>query len=89
MTKNISQMKDRELLIRIDERQAGMSKKIANLCDTLSLKVNNDEKYKEMVGKVDNLWDSKNKVIGWLIGSAGIGGIAGALANQIKEVLAR
>ena len=86
MTKKLT---DHDLLIRIDERQVTMNKKITGLCDSLHEKVDDDSDYRAMVGRVSNLWDSKNKFIGWMIGSAGIGGIAGALANQIKEVLAR
>ena len=86
MTKKLT---DHDLLVRIDERQRGIAKKVSSLCGSLKKKVDNDEDYKEMEIKVNKLWDSKNQFIGWLIGSAGIGGVAGALANQLKEVFAR
>jgi hypothetical protein len=48
-----------------------------------------DDDYKRMVAEHKSLWDSKNKMIGWMIG-AGMtgGGIATALGKIASEVLA-
>ena len=51
--------------------------------------VPNDSEYRELKMKVDNLWDSKNKVVGWMLG-AGIagGGISAMLNGLVKMVSA-
>ena len=51
--------------------------------------VPNDSDYRELKMKVDNLWDSKNKVVGWMLG-AGIagGGISAMLNGLVKMVSA-
>ena len=82
MTKKLT---DHDLLIRIDERQVSISRKITDLCDILKFKVNNDEEYKEMVRKVDNLWDSKNKMIGWMVGAGASGGLISTLIKNLVE----
>jgi hypothetical protein len=42
-----------------------------------------------MTDKVDNMWDSKNKMIGWMLG-AGIagGGIASFVSTAVKTIMA-
>lgn len=51
--------------------------------------VPNDSEYKELKMKVDSLWDSKNKLVGWMLG-AGIagGGVSALLGSAVKTVLA-
>ena len=51
--------------------------------------VPNDSEYKELKIKVDSLWDSKNKLVGWMLG-AGIagGGVSALLSGVVKSVLA-
>ena len=51
--------------------------------------VPNDSEYKELKIKVDSLWDSKNKLVGWMLG-AGIagGGVSALLSGAVKTVLA-
>ena len=81
---------DHDLLIRIDERQANMSKKITDLCEKLDKKVDDDKEYREMVGKVDNLWDLKHKMIGLMIGSGITGGtLVTVVKGLVDGVLAR
>lgn len=55
----------------------------------LDCKVDNDKTYTEMVDKVDNLWDSKNKLLGYMLG-AGVagGGISVILSGAVKTVFA-
>ena len=90
MTIDASQMKDRELLIRIDERQASMIKKLTSLCNKLSGKVDDDKNYQTMVKKVDNLWDSKNKMIGLMIGAGATGGtLVTVVKGMVDSVLAK
>ena len=53
-------------------------------------KVNDDIDYKEMVSKVNNLWDIKQRMIGWMIGAGVAGGTTVTLLKDIVEkVLAR
>ena len=64
MTKNSKDFTQKELLIRIDERQKQMSKDIRELKKKICDKVPNDDDYKSMKQRVDELWDWKNKAIG-------------------------
>ncbi len=52
--------------------------------------VPNDSDYKELKMKVDSLWDSKNKLVGWMLG-AGIagGGVSAVLSGLIKVIQAK
>ena len=60
--------------------------KIENKLDCM---VPNDSEYKELKFKVDNLWDSKNKLVGWLLGAGVIGGTASnLLSSLVKTVMA-
>jgi len=55
----------------------------------LDIVVVNDDEYKELKSKVDSLWDSKNKVLGWLIGAGMAGGFTSTLLQGlVKTVLA-
>jgi predicted nucleic acid-binding Zn-ribbon protein len=66
-------MSQRELLIRIDERQKNMgqdiqtlNEKMESINNTLLGKVENNVEYHEMKAKVDTIWDWKNKVMGYV-----------------------
>ena len=60
---------------------------IDDIKGSLKTMVPNDSEYKELKGKVDNLWDDRNKVIGWLIGSGVIGGSVSVLAQNLVKVI--
>jgi len=76
-TENFTQ---RELLIRIDERQKQMSEDIASLKACVEGKVSLDGDYEDIKDKVGKLWDWKNRTIGYAAG-------AGALASLVFEVI--
>ena len=79
-----------ELLIRIDERQEAMSKQLNTICGKVDKKVDDDKDYQEIVNKVNSLWDSKNKMIGWMVGAGATGGtIASIIKSLVSDVLAK
>ena len=82
MTKSNPTNKD--LLIRIDERQQRVLEDIIAIKNNLERKVNNDDEFKTMKEKVDKLWDFKNKMLGY---GAGAGAIASIVINVIEHVL--
>ena len=53
----------------------------------LDCMVPNDADYQELKMKVDNLWDSKNKMVGWLIGSGVVGGSISTLVQGIIKTV--
>ena len=60
---------------------------VVEIKNKLECMVPNDNEYKDMKDKVDTLWDIKNKLIGWLIGSGVIGGSVSVLAQSIVKVI--
>ena len=69
---------------------AYMKEGIDTIKDSLNCMVKDDSEYKELKTKVDNLWDDRNKLIGWLIGSGIIGGSVSVMAqNLIKTIQAQ
>ena len=67
-----------------------MKEGIDTIKDSLNCMVKDDSEYKELKTKVDNLWDDRNKLIGWLIGSGIIGGSVSVMAqNLIKTIQAQ
>ena len=84
-----SKTSDHDLIVRIDERQSNMMDKMTALNKKMDTMVPNDSEYQEIKFKVDNMWDSKNKMLGWMVG-AGIsgGGIGAILTGVIKQVAA-
>ncbi|MBU1092533.1 hypothetical protein KJ836_02610 [Patescibacteria group bacterium] len=86
MTKSLS---DHDLLLRIDERQRNIKNQVNSVKNSLNCVVKTtDDDYIEIRTKVDSMWDSKNKMIGWMLG-AGIagGGIATFMKTLTIEVL--
>ena len=62
---------------------------VVEIKQKLNCMVPNDSEYKELKFKVDNLWDSKNKLVGWLLGAGVIGGTASnLLSSLVKTVMA-
>ena len=78
-----------DLLIRIDERVKKTSEDIVDIKSKLDCKVDNNKTYEEMTDKVDDLWDNKNRLVGWMIG-AGVagGGISTVLSGLVKTIFA-
>ena len=62
---------------------------VIDIKNKMECMVPNDSEYKELKIKVDSLWDSKNKLVGWMLG-AGIagGGVSALLSGAVKTVLA-
>ena len=70
------------LLIRIDERQKEMSKKLDNISISLNSKVDCEE-FEQFKNKINTLWDERNKLIGLLLACGVVGGTTGALIKQL------
>lgn len=85
----MTRITDHDLLLRIDERQAGMQSQLNSINKKFETVVQSDDDYKRMVAEHKNLWDSKNKMVGWMIG-AGMtgGGIATVVGKLVTDVLA-
>ena len=49
--------------------------------------VPNDSEYRELKFKVDSLWDSKNKLVGWMLGAGIAGGGVSALLNGLVKTI--
>lgn len=62
---------------------------VVEIKNKMNCMVADDADYKELKFKVDSLWDSKNKLVGWMLG-AGVagGGIASALSGLVKVISA-
>lgn len=75
-------LSEKELLIRIDERQRQMSELLQDVRHSLLLKVENNEEYHELQKKVDSIWDWKNKITGYAIA-------AGAAAGLVMTLIER
>ena len=64
-----------------------MKEGIDTIKSSLDCMVKNDSEYKEVKTKVDQLWDDRNKLIGWLIGSGVIGGSVSVIAQNLIKVI--
>ena len=64
-----------------------MKEGIDTIKSSLDCMVKNDSEYKEVKTKVDQLWDDRNKLVGWLIGSGVIGGSVSVLAQNLVKVI--
>lgn len=62
-----------------------IKKGIDGINDSLGCMVKNDDEYKELKNKVDSLWDSKNKLIGYMLGAGISGGLIGSLLKGIAS----
>ena len=49
--------------------------------------VRDDSEYKEMKSKVDSLWDSHNKLVGWMLGAGVAGGSVATVLSGIVKVI--
>jgi len=76
---NMSEISDRELLFRVDERLKLMSKKLDDMCRVINKKVDRDDDYKEMVDRVNKMWDKWNLAIGYMMGAGIVGGVSSKL----------
>ena len=83
-------MQDTKLLVRIDERVKKMTSDISGIKDCLDRTVENNDEYREMKGKVDRLWDDRNKLIGWMLGAGMVGGATGSIfKGLVGAILAK
>ena len=71
---------DHDLLVRIDERQAHILLELKELKNSQKNYVCYDDNFKEMEGKIDTLWDMRNKMLGY-------SAAAGALGAVILQVI--
>ena len=76
-----------ELLVRIDERVKAMSVNVHELCVQVNKKVSNDDDYQDIVKKVNNLWDMKNRMIGVMLGSGVVGGTLPLLVQTLIKAV--
>lgn len=74
-----SKVADRELLVRIDERQQAMLQSVNRIEFAMAAKVENNQDYKEMVNKVTAMWDLKNKAMGYVAAWSAFIAIAAAV----------
>ena len=77
-------LSNKDLLIRIDERQQQIRCDITEIKKELCKKVPDDDDYHLMKKKVDKLWDFKNKTVGY---AACAGGTASLIFEILKSVL--
>jgi hypothetical protein len=79
---------DRELLIRMDERQQSLLQSISELKLMLVNKVDNGPEYKELVAQNKVMWDLKNKAAGYIATiTIAIGIVVTLVTNWLVKVL--
>lgn len=83
----MEKLTNKELLIRIDERQRRMMQDVQELKENLLTKVTDDKEYQEMKRKVDLMWDNWNKLKGYLVAAALGGGIATTGIEYLLKML--
>jgi len=64
-----------------------IKKGVEEISNSLNCMVKNDDDYKELKYKVDSLWDSKNKMVGWMLGAGIAGGGISALLNSLVKTV--
>lgn len=79
--KKTSEMSNKELLVRIDERQKTLRDEVKEIKTIIERKVDVDDEYKEMKRKVNVLWDRMN----WMIGYGAAGGAIAYIVAKIFE----
>lgn len=78
------------LLARIDERQKQMSDDIKEIKEASNSFVKNDDDFKDFKTKIKTLWDERNKLVGWMIGTGIVGGLTGSIVkNLVTTVFAK
>ena len=78
-------MTQKELLIRIDERQRTIFKKLGDIEKKLNGKVDHDEEYALMKNRVNKLWDWKNRIEGKAVVLGALAGGVAAFVLRIAE----
>lgn len=73
--KNGLTLTQKELLIRIDERQKNILEEIKQIKNMQSRFVRDDDEYKLLVKRVSTLWDMRNKIVGYAAGAGGLGAL--------------
>lgn len=81
--KKSSELSNKELLIRIDERQKVLRDDVKAIKEVLVSKVDIDDDYIELKHKVNVLWDRMN----WMIGYGAAGGAIAYVFAQILQHL--
>jgi len=78
-SKDQNRVEDRELLVRIDERQHALLQSMNRIELAMLSKVDNDQDYKEMKAKVAAMWDLKNRAMGYVAAWSAFIAIAAAI----------
>ena len=88
-----NELTNKDLLIRIDERQRHLIQECASIIQKLDNKVDKNnciehwKNYKEDKTKLDTLWDDRNKVVGMvLLASLGGGSVAFAIGKFLMKL---
>lgn len=82
---NLEAKTNKELLILINYRVGKLEEKVGGLCDNVGKKAAIKD-MEELEEKVADLWDWRNKVIGFAIAAGALSGtIGGVLANLLTK----
>lgn len=82
---NLEAKTNKELLILLNYRLGKLEDKVGGLCDNVGKKAAIKD-MEELEEKVDDLWDWRNKVIGFSIAAGAVSGtIGGVLANLLTK----
>ena len=82
---NLEAKTNKELLILINYRVGQLEEKVGGLCDNVGKKAAIKD-MEELEEKVADLWDWRNKVIGFSIAAGAVSGtIGGVLANLLTK----
>jgi len=82
---NLEAKTNKELLILLNYRLGKLEDKVGSICGNLESKASLND-MDELEKKVEDLWDWKNRVIGFAIASGALSGtIGGVLANILTK----
>ena len=82
---NLEAKTNKELLILLNYRLGKLEDKVGSICGNLESKASLND-MDELEKKVEDLWDWKNRVIGFAIASGALSGtIGGVLANLLTK----